>query len=330
MHPALERRVELATLPTPLEPMDRLAAHLGFEPGRLWVKRDDLTGLAGGGNKARKLDHLCTEALAGGCDTLVTGGGRQSNHVRMTAAAANKLGLRCTVVLGSDAPATPTGNVVLDLLLGADIVWGGDLDYYAVEAAIDATCERLRGEGRTPYAMPIGGASTTGALGYVVAADELAGQLRDRGLDPGGAVVVTADGSGGTHAGLVAGLGDHRRVLGVDVGTRPDLDERVPEKAIESARAAGRGDPAGALRIDHDRYGAGYGAPTPAAREALDLAARFEGLVLDPVYSAKAMAGLVAARREGRIGPDETTVFLHTGGMPALFTAAYATWIRDT
>lgn len=331
MPPALHRRVELATLPTPLEPMDRLGAHLGFEPGRLWVKRDDMTGLAGGGNKARKLDHLCAEALAQGCDTLVTGGGRQSNHVRMTAAAANKLGLRCTFVLGSDAPSTPTGNVVLDLLLGADMVWAGDLDYYAVEAAIDATCDRLRDEdGRNPYAIPIGGASTTGALGYVVAADELVAQLAERDVDHGDVMVVTADGSGGTHAGLVAGLGDHRRVLGVDVGTRPDLDDRIPEKAVDAARAAGRADPTGELWIDHDRYGAGYGAPTPAAREALDLAARLEGLVLDPVYSAKAMAGLVAARRAGRIAADETTVFLHTGGIPALFTTTYAAWIRDT
>jgi D-cysteine desulfhydrase family pyridoxal phosphate-dependent enzyme len=325
------RHVELAALPTPLQPMDRLGAHLGFERGRLWVKRDDMTGLGGGGNKARKLDHLCAEALEQGCDTLVTGGGRQSNHVRMTAAAANKLGLACTAVLGSDAPSTPSGNVVLDLLLGVDLVWGGDLNYYAVEAAIDETCERLRHDhGRTPYAIPIGGASTTGAIGYVVAADELATQLAERGLDAADALVVTADGSGGTHAGLVAGLGDHARVLGVDVGTRPDLDERIPEKAVEVARAVGRASPTGALRIDHDRYGAGYGAPTPEARQALDLAARFEGLILDPVYSAKAMAGLVAARRDDSIAADETTVFLHTGGMPALFTATYTSWIRDT
>src|SRR5258705_5520967 len=135
--------------------------------------------------------------------------------------------------------------------------------------------------------MPIGGASVTGALGYVPAADELDAQLPDVDL------VVTADGSGGTHAGLVAGLGDHARVLGVDVGTRPDLDERVPEKAVEVAERVGRPRPTGTLRIDHDRFGAGYGAPTDACREALDLAARCEGLVLDPVYTGKAMAGLL-------------------------------------
>jgi 1-aminocyclopropane-1-carboxylate deaminase/D-cysteine desulfhydrase-like pyridoxal-dependent ACC family enzyme len=299
--------VPLATLPTPLERADRLGAHLGFDEGRLWIKRDDLTGLAGGGNKARKLEYLCADAIARGCDVLVTGGGRQSNHVRMTAAAANKLGLDATVVLASGPPETPSGNVVLDYLLGADIVWGGDLDYYGTEAAITAACERLRSDhGRTPYAMPVGGASTTGELGYVAAADELVGQLADHGLDVG--VVVTADGSGGTHAGLVAGLGDHAKALGVDVGTRPDLDDRIPEKALAAASAAGRPAPTGDVRIDHDRL---------------------EGLVLDPVYSGKAMAGLIAARREARIAPDATAVFLHTGGMPALFTTRYATWIRD-
>ena len=326
-------RIPLATsLPTPLERADRLGAHLGFDEGRLWVKRDDVTGLAGGGNKVRKLEYLCAEALAQGADTLVTGGGRQSNHVRMTAAAANKLGLGCTVVLGSSPPSHPSGNVVLDLVLGADIVWGGDLDYYATEAAIEQQCDRLRGEGKRPYAMPVGGASTTGTLGYVDAADEIVAQLREHGgTERELGTIVTADGSGGTHAGLVAGIGDHARVLGVDVGTRPDLDERVPEKAAEAAHAAGRAAPRGrTARIDHDRFGDGYGAPTPDAREALDLAARFEGLILDPVYTGKAMAGLVAARRDGRIAPDETTVFLHTGGMPALFTNTYATWIRDT
>src|SRR3954453_17172313 len=152
----------LALLPTPCEPMDRLGAALGFPAGGLLVKRDDLTGLAGGGNKARKLEHLCTEALAQGCDTLVTGGGRQSNHVRMTAAAASKLGLGCTVVLASGRPDAPTGNVVLDELLGPEIVWAGDLDYFPLEARIEAETARLRGAGRVPYSIPIGGASTLG------------------------------------------------------------------------------------------------------------------------------------------------------------------------
>jgi D-cysteine desulfhydrase len=321
----MEPLAGLAHLPTPVEPMDRLGAALGFEPGRLWVKRDDCTGLAGGGNKARKLAFLCADAIAQGADVLVTGGGRQSNHVRMTAAAANKIGLDCTIVLSSRPPAHPTGNVVLDLLLRPDIVWAGEQDYYGLEAVIEEECDRLRAEGRTPYRMPIGGASTVGALGYLYAADELCAQLPEVQL------VVVADGSGGTHAGLAAGLGDHAKVLGVDVGTRPDLDEQVPSKAAETASLAGRDAPAGSVQVDHDRFGAGYGAPTDDCREALAMAAGLEGLVLDPVYTGKAMAGLIAASpaREDRISPDATTVFLHTGGMPALFASAYAQWIAE-
>ncbi|MDQ1445917.1 MAG: D-cysteine desulfhydrase [Acidimicrobiaceae bacterium] len=313
----------LAHVPTPLEPADRLGRAIGFEPGALFVKRDDCTGLAGGGNKARKLAYLCADALAQRCDTLLTGGGRQSNHVRMTAAAANKLGLDCTVVISSRPPATPTGNVVLDLLLRPDIVWAGELDYYGLEAVIEEEAVRLATEGKRPYRMPIGGASTVGAMGYVAAADELLGDVPDLGL------VVVADGSGGTHAGLVAGLGDHAKVLGVDVGTRPDLDMQVPAKAAAIAEACGRPAPIGDVQIDHDRYGAGYGATTDECREALGLSAATEGLVLDPVYTGKAMAGLIAARREGRVAPDTRTVFLHTGGMPALFAHAYADWIAN-
>ncbi|HEV2368452.1 MAG TPA: pyridoxal-phosphate dependent enzyme, partial [Acidimicrobiales bacterium] len=245
---ALGPRAPLCHAPTPLEPMDRLAASLGLPAGTLFVKRDDCTGLAGGGNKARKLEFLCGDALARGCDVLVTGGGRQSNHARMTAAAANRLGLDATLVLGGDAPDHPTGNVVLDQLLGADIVWAGPLDYYATEAAIEEACGRLEEAGRRPYAMPVGGASVVGALGYVLAGAELLRQ------DPDIDLVVVADGSGGTHAGLVAALGDHARVLGVDVGTRPDLDERVPEKAEEVAARAGLPGPAGRVRIDHERF----------------------------------------------------------------------------
>ena len=314
-------RVQLAPLPTPCEPADRLAAALGLATGQLLVKRDDLTGLAGGGNKVRKLELLVGDALARGCDTLITGGGRQSNHVRMTAAAANRLGLRCTVVLASEKPEMPTGNVVLDELLAPDIVWAGPLGYYPLEERIELEAERLRAEGSTPYVMPIGGATPVGALGYLLAADELRTQVPDVGL------VVLANGSGGTHAGLVAGFGDHAMVLGVDVGTRPDLDESVPAMAVEVAALDGRPAPIGTVQIDHDRFGDGYGIPTASAREALDLAARLEGLILDPVYTGKGMAGLIAAARDGSIG-DRRTVFLHTGGMPALFSPRYAAWVR--
>jgi D-cysteine desulfhydrase len=310
--------------PTPLEPMDRLGAALGLPTGRLWVKRDDLTGVGGGGNKVRKLEFLAADAVDQGCDVLVTGGGRQSNHCRITAAVAARLGHGCTIVLTSPRPSTPTGNVLLDEVLRPEIVWAGERDYYGAEAAIEDACLQLEAQGRRPYRMPVGGASTVGALGYVVAALELLDQLPEVGL------VVTADGSGGTHAGLVAGLGDHAKVLGVDVGTRPDLEERVPEKAVDAAGLAGMPEPVGEVRVDHDRFGTGYGAPTDSCREALHLAATLEGLLLDPVYSGKALAGLIALVRSGAVGEDGPPIVLvHTGGLPALFAHSYADWIRS-
>ena len=304
--------------------MDRLGGVLGFPASGLLVKRDDLTGLAGGGNKARKLDLLCADAIAEGCDTLVTGGGKQSNHVRMTAAAACKLGLACTVVLASAQPDLPTGNVVLDELFGPEIVWAGDLDYFPLEDRISAEADRLAADGRRPYAIPVGGASTLGALAYALAVDELLQQAEDVDL------VVVADGSGGTHAGLAAGFGDHTKVLGVDVGTRPNLSDAVPRMAAAVTQQLGRPEATGTVRIDHDRFGAGYGEPTDSCLEALTLTARLEGIVLDPVYTGKAMAGLIAAVREGRIDPaTERVVFLHTGGMPALFSRRYSSWIHS-
>lgn len=317
----LDQRVSLGGIsPTPVQPMDRLGEALGLAPGRLFVKRDDLTGLAGGGNKVRKLEHLCADALAQGCDLLITGGGEQSNHARLTAAAANRIGVACTIVLAAEPVAVPTGNVVLDHLLAPEIVWAGEIGYYALEQRVRDEADRARAAGRTPYVIPVGGASTIGELGYVVAALELREQL------PNVAYVVTADGSGGTHAGLAAGLGALDVVLGVDAGTRPDLDDVVPKKAAKAAALAGLPTPTGNVQVDHDRFGDGYGAPTDSCREALDLAARLEGLILDPVYTGKAMAGLIAAVREQRVPAEGSLVFLHTGGMPALFEPRYAMW----
>ena len=228
-------RVPLAHLPTPFEPMTRLGAALGGPP--LFVKRDDCTGLALGGNKARKLEWLCAEALAAGCDVLVTGGGPQSNHVRMTSAAANRLGLDCHVALAGDPPAVPSGNLLVDQVLGARLHYTGPADYYELEAAIERLAGDLRRQGRHPFAIPVGGASVTGVLAYADAADELVGQGAAAGL------VVVADGSGGTHAGLLAGFGTRVGVLGVDVGTRPDLDDVVPRLAAEAAARTARRSP---------------------------------------------------------------------------------------
>jgi D-cysteine desulfhydrase family pyridoxal phosphate-dependent enzyme len=314
-------RVRLAQLPTPLEPMDRFSEWLGGP--RVLVKRDDLTGLALGGNKARKLEFLCGEAQAGGCDVLVTGGGAQSNHARMTAAAANRLGFDCHLAVGGKEPGVYSGNLLLDRVLGATLHFTGADSYYDVESAIDEVAAQLAADGRRPFAMPIGGASVTGAAAFAWAADELLAQVDEGGH---GSVdwIVVADGSGGTHAGLLAGLGGRAQVLGVDVGTRPDLDDVIPRLAVEAAARAGRSAPGGELVLDHSRFGDGYGAVTDGALEAIERVAGLEGIVLDPVYTGKAMAGLIGAAREGRFGTGDTVVFWHTGGAIALFAHRYA------
>jgi 1-aminocyclopropane-1-carboxylate deaminase/D-cysteine desulfhydrase-like pyridoxal-dependent ACC family enzyme len=219
--------------PTPLQPADRLGEALGLAPGRLFVKRDDLTPLAGGGNKVRKLDHLCAAALAAGADVLVTGGGPQSNHVRATAAAARVLGLDVVAVLSGDRPAAASGNLVIDALMGALLVWTGLTSLAEVETAIAAEGERLRAAGRHPYVIPVGGADPVGSQGYIAAAAELNAQLPDIDL------VATLAGSGGTQAGLTAGFGSHERVLGVSVGAFPDIRERIQRLARQAAALGG-------------------------------------------------------------------------------------------
>jgi D-cysteine desulfhydrase family pyridoxal phosphate-dependent enzyme len=319
MDAPLERRVPLAHLPTPVVPLDRLAAHLGMRAGALLAKLDDATGLAAGGNKVRKLEYLCAEALALGCDTLVTGGGVQSNHARLTAAAARRLGLECTLVLGG-ACQPAVGNLVLDRVLGADIRAVEAYDFATLEAAIVTACDDLAAHGRRPYRVPIGGSTPLGALGYVRCARELCEQVVDCER------VVVASGSGGTQAGLAAGFGDHARVIGVDVGARSGLAEHVRTLAAQAAQLAELPLPTGAPLLEGGQIGATYGAHTDACRDAIRLAARLEGLVLDPVYTGKAMAGLIAARRRGRIGAATRVVFVHTGGLPALFTPQHTAW----
>jgi D-cysteine desulfhydrase family pyridoxal phosphate-dependent enzyme len=320
-------RIGLAVLPTPLEDAPRLTAALGGP--RVLVKRDDLTGLALGGNKARKLELLAAEALSVDADVLVTGGGRQSNHARMTAAAANRIGIDCHLVLAGREPDTATGNLLLDRLMGATLEFGASDRYTRLEQAIVDAGARLEREGRRPFTIPIGGASTTGVVAYANAVDELNSQLAEQQINPPDWIVV-ADGSGGTHAGILAGLGDSAtRVVGVDVGTRPDLDDAVPRLATAAAASSGRKQPTGDAVVDHDHYGDGYGHITASGLDALTLAARTEGLVLDPVYTAKAMAGLVARVRDRRIRAGETVLFWHTGGAPALFDPRYADCFSD-
>ena len=300
--------VRLSRWPTPLQPAPRLAVALGLAPADLAVKRDDLTDL-GGGNKVRKLEHLLAEARAAGSTALVTSGGVQSNHARMTALAAARLGLRAVLVLSGDADPQRPGNLALAELAGAEVVVVGSAAEVADRVAAEA--DRLRAAGEVPAVLPLGGSTATGARGYVEAAAELRAQAPDL------VTAVVAVGSGGTMAGLVAGLGADR-VLGVDTGAVDDPGDRVRELV------AALGAPAGGLRVRTDQVGAGYGSITAGAAGAMRTAARTEGLLLDPVSTGKALAGLAAAVADGSVRPGERTVFVHTGGLPGLFGHPYA------
>lgn len=302
---------------TPAEPAPGLAERLGLGAADLLVKRDDWLGHGGGGNKLRKLARLCGAALHEGADVLVTSGAAQSNHARATAAAARRLGLDVVLVLAGDAPAGgASGNLALDGLLGARVVWAGpvgEAGHAALDARLAATVAELRGAGRHPYLVPYGGSSGLGASGYLEAARELEAQVPD--VDH----VVCAVGSGGTMAGLVAGLGP-QRVLGVHVGAVAEPEAAVRRLLGELAEQEGTPDGTGeGLRLRLDQVGEAYGTPSAASRAAMDDAALGAGIVLDPVYTAKAMAGLAAEVADGAIRRGQRTVFLHSGGLPGFF-----------
>lgn len=324
MHLSRYPRVTLCHAPTPLEPMANLTRLLGGP--QLYVKRDDCTGLAGGGNKTRKLEFLIGEALAQGADTVITQGAVQSNHVRQTAAAACKHGLACEILLERRVPDTApdyetTGNVLLDRLYDAKIAFrpgGIDMNAAALELA-----EEVKARGGKPYFIPGGGSNRVGALGYVNCALELLQQANDSGLRID--VLVHGTGSAGTQAGLVAGLegcNSGIKVLGISVRQpKAKQEEAVYRLASETAEYVGikGGLARDSVIADSDYVGPGYGQPTPEMVEALRLAARHEGLLLDPVYSGKGMAGLIGLIRQGAFRPDQNVVFLHTGGSAALF-----------
>jgi L-cysteate sulfo-lyase len=322
MHLARFPRVRLAHLPTPLEPLPRLSETLGVD---LWIKRDDCTGLAGGGNKTRKLEFLLGAAFEAEADTLVTQGAVQSNHVRQTAAAAAAHGLKCEVILeertGSRATDyTRNGNVLLDRLFGAGVrsVPGGS----DMPAELEKTANEVRARGGRPYVIPGGGSNAIGALGYVDCAREIVVQADE--LDLQIDRIVTATGSAGTHAGLVAGLavtGVDIPVLGIGVRAPKEKQEaNVLKLAEETAALLGRPSCVTPDRVvaDCDYVGAGYGLIDQGVADALMLAARTDGIVLDPVYSGKAMKGLIALAKAGRF-EGERVVFLHTGGAQGIF-----------
>jgi 1-aminocyclopropane-1-carboxylate deaminase/D-cysteine desulfhydrase-like pyridoxal-dependent ACC family enzyme len=306
-------RFPLALLPTPLQPAARLSAALAGPP--VLVKRDDLTGFALGGGKARKLEYLIGDALAKGSDVLLTGGGPDSNHCQAAAAAARVAGLACELVLYGGEPPRPRLNLELARRFGASVEFTGDPDRASVDGALADRAERLRAAGRRPYLIPRGGATSLGAVGYALAVDELAGQLADLDSEP--EVVLVATGSCGTQAGLVAGTvaaGRRWRVVGAAV-SRPPAECRDRVLRLARGCAALLRSPAPQERDVElvDARGPGYGAASADGDAAAGLAAATEGLLLDPVFTAKAMAVLVATVAKGLPGP---AVFVHTGGIP--------------
>ena len=317
-------RIRLGHMPTPLERMEALSRHLGGPS--IWIKRDDCTGLSTGGNKTRKLEYLMADALAHGADTVITAGALQSNHARQTAAAAAKLGLTCHLVVDNrtgrtDAAYTESGNMLLDRLHGAHIArhpGGTDLP-----GEMETLAAELRDSGRKPYVIPIGGSNVVGALGYANAALELLAQAAGIGLRIDH--LVHASGSTGTQAGLVVGmqaLNAGIPVLGVSVGApRETLEPRVLALAEQAAAHLGLPGLVGArnVQVTSDYVGQAYGVPTEGMIEAVRLVAGKEGILLDPVYSGKAMAGLIDLIGKGRFGKDDNVVFLHTGGAVGLF-----------
>ncbi|HVW16802.1 MAG TPA: pyridoxal-phosphate dependent enzyme [Solirubrobacteraceae bacterium] len=306
--------VNLGVWRTPVEPAPRLAEAIGLEPGDLWLKRDDYLAAGGGGSKLRKLVHLLDVAREEDATVVVACGAAQSNFARLAAASARRLGMEAVLLLRGDGPGREIGNVSLAGLFGADVRWVGDVGLAELDELAEVVGNALRTKGERPYVLPYGGSDVLGARGYVDCAEELREQA------PKLEHVVVPVGSGGTMAGLVAGLGT-AKVLGIEVGAVQDAGHRI-------AKLAGQmGEPAtpSSLRLRAEQIGQGYGAMTAAARRAMLLAAHTAGLILDPVYGAKAMAGLMAAVKDGAIQAGERTVFVCTGGLPGLLghSAAY-------
>ncbi len=315
--------VSLAFLPTPLHPLERLSRHLGGP--QIFIKRDDLTGLAFGGNKTRKLAFLMADALAEQAQVVVTRGAVQSNHCRQTAAAAARCGLECHLVLRGDPPDSSTGNLLLDQLLGAQLHWTGAGD---PEAQLEAVSVALQQAGKRVYRIPYGGSNALGASAYAAAILELLQQEArfDR--------IVLASSSGGTQAGLAVGArsaGFKGQILGVSVDRpRAELAAEIAEIATATATLLGDNRPfdAGEFQVTDEYLGGGYAVMGELEREAIQLFARFEGILLDPVYTGRAAGAMLDLIQSGAIGRQERVLFWHTGGTPALF--AYAQALTDT
>jgi len=322
-------RTRVAPLPTPLEEASRLSEALGGP--RILFKRDDLTGFALGGNKVRKLEFIVGSAVARGMDSLVVSGGLQSNMARIAAAMGRRLGLEVVLVLGGEPGESrkPVGNLLLDRLYGASVQTIYTVPRWEFGTAVEDAAEELRRRGRRPYVVPLGGSSPEGIAGYLEATKELAAQLAQRSITPSRLYVPI--GSGGTYTGLVLGAMNYRtswQVTGVSVSrTREYLLEHIAAAAAAAADAFAFSKTPGSsdLCIEDSYVGPGYGSMTEGCREAISVVARTEGVLLDPVYSGKAMYGLMDHIRRGLLGRQDTVVFLHTGGWPALFAYEPAT-----
>ena len=316
-------RLHFAHLPTPIEELPRLTEHLNGP--KILVKRDDQTGLAFGGNKTRKLEFLVAEALEQGARMLISGGALQSNHCRQTAAAAARFGLDCKLVLSGEMPDEPSANLLLDQMFGAQIVTVADRAYR--DQTLQETFDKAVAAGKKPYLVPYGGSSPTGALGYAFAVKE----FMEQNIHADWFVFGTS--SGGTHAGLVLGqrvFGYKGKVLGISIDESEEwLKTHVSALASSASERLGERiefTPAEVL-ANADYCRAGYGVLTDAEREAVKLFAKYEGLLLDPVYTGRAAAGMIDLIRKGFFKKDETVLFWHTGGQPALFAEKYANQI---
>ena len=303
--------VSLLAGPTPVQEMWRLRAAIGGGP-RLLVKRDDAIPFGFGGNKVRKLEYVLADALAAEADVVVTVGGLQSNHARATAAAAAKLGLGCVLILNGAPPDRLTGNTLLDRLLGAQLEFIPSRAERA--AASEAVVDRLRREGRRPFFIPLGASTSVGALGFASAVGELVAQ----GVIPD--VIVHAGSSGGTQAGLLAGIARHGLATHLIAVSADDPADGVAATVRRIVRGIEGLDSFDApIEVDDTRVGEGYGIPTAASRAAQELAARTEALFVDHTYTAKALGALIDYVRSGRFTSDQTVLFWHTGGQVGLF-----------
>jgi len=317
MTPKYPEKISFAHLPTPLEEMQRLSKHLGGP--RLFIKRDDQTGLATGGNKTRKLEYLVADALAQGCDHLITTGGPQSNHCRQTAAAAAHMGLGCSVIFSGEEPDTITGNLLLNKLLGAHVYWAGDRPRPQVMAEV---AEEQRVLGHKPYIIPLGGSNVMGATGYVCAMNELVEQLQKQHINID--FIIVASSSGGTQAGMVLGAavsGFNGQILGISIDHEAgSLKNQVA--ALATATSAHLNIPqlalADRIEVNDDYLGGGYAVVGETEREAIKMVAKLEGILLDPVYTGRAMGGLIDLIRWGAFTRGQTVLFWHTGGAAAL------------